>query len=203
MRTLLLGATGRTGRRVLQRLEAVGMPVTTYGRRAGGGERALIGALDDTARLRAALDDAEAVISCLASGNSDPVCSVATRTLIEVADRPLRYVVVSGASVERPGDRRNALERSALGVMRLFMGGMLADRQVELALLDASPFAWTALRPPRLTEAQSRGGWRFDEDRVRTPSLTRDDLADAVVAALGRDDLIRKAPFVSQASRGR
>lgn len=202
MRILLLGATGRTGRRVLHRLEAAGMPVTTYGRRAGGG-RALIGALDDAGKLRAALDDAEAVISCLASGNGDPACSVATRTLIAVASRPLRYVVVSGASVERPGDRRNALERGGLGLMRLFMGGMLADRQVELSLLEASTLAWTALRPPRLTEAPGRGAWRFDEDRVRTPSLTRDDLAGAVVEAVSRDDLIGKAPFVSQASAAR
>jgi putative NADH-flavin reductase len=163
--------------------------------------RAHTGALDDLAALPAALEGSDTVISCLASGNHDPVCSTATRSLIAVGAPQTRYVVVSGASVTMPGDRRHALELAGLGVMRLFMGGMLDDRQAELTLLQNSSLAWTALRPPRLTEARGSGVWRFDEDRVRTPSLSRDDLAGAVVEAIERDDLAGRAPFVSRGER--
>jgi nucleoside-diphosphate-sugar epimerase len=201
MQCLLLGATGRTGGRVLQRLEAEGAGVVTYGRRPGGGMRAMTGAIDDIDGMRTALDSIDTVISCLASANSDAVCSTATRTVVAAATRPLRYVIVSGASVEMPGDRRNAPARAAIGVMRLFMGGMLADRQAELAILKQSPLRWTALRPPRLTEATGCGAWRFDRDRVRTPSLSRDDLAGAVIEAVSREDLTRTAPFVSEGRR--
>jgi uncharacterized protein YbjT (DUF2867 family) len=197
MRILLFGATGRTGCRVLDRLEAQGHEVVTYGRRPGGGARALTGPLDDVAGLRDALDRADAAISCLASGNADPVCSTATRTLIAAADRPLRYLVVSGASVAMEGDVRGPLERAGLSVMRLFLGGMLADRREELGMLRCSRLAWTALRPPGLSQRPGRGGWRFDTDRPRTPQISRDDLAGALVEALSRDDLAGCAPFVS------
>lgn len=202
MRILLLGATGRTGRRVRERLAAQGHEVVTYGRRPGGGARVLTGSLDDVAGLRDALSGVDAAISCLASGNADPVCSTATRTLIAAADGPLRTLVVSGASVEMAGDVRGPLERAAVSAMRLFLGGMLADRRAELEILRASPLAWTALRPPRLTGRPGRGAWRFDADRPRTPQISRDDLAGAIVDALSRDDLIGCAPFVSE-DRGR
>lgn len=202
MQCLLLGATGRTGQRVLQRLESHGLAVVTYGRRPGGGVRAHTGRLDDLDALRAALDGTDTVVSCLASGNDDAVCSTATRSLIATSAPQTRYVLVSGASVTMPGDRRNAVERVGLGAMRLFMGGMLEDRQTELRLLGDSSLAWTALRPPRLTETPGLGAWRFDDDRVRTPSLSRDDLAGAVVEAIGRADLAGRAPFVSRGDQG-
>ncbi|TVQ34259.1 MAG: hypothetical protein EA356_10880 [Geminicoccaceae bacterium] len=75
---------------------------------------------------------------------------------------------------------------------------MLADRQAELDRLRSSHLAWTALRPPRLTESGGRGVWRFDEDRPHALTISRDDLAGAVVEALHRDDLAGRAPFVSE-----
>ena len=197
MRLLLLGATGRTGRRVLRRLEARGDTVTTYGRRPGGGARDLVGPLDDPERLAQALEGVGAAICCLASGNRAPVCSTAARLLAGSAPAGLRVVTVSGASVAAPEDRRGPGARAAGAVMALFMGGMLTDRRAELAILRGSRLAWTALRPPRLTERPGRGSWRFDLDHPRGAALARDDLAGAVVEALERDDLIGRAPFVS------
>ena len=198
MRVLLLGATGRTGRRALGRLEAEGHEVTTFGRRPGGGTRALTGALDDAGAMARALEGTEAALSCLASSNREPVCSTATRTLIEAADgRPLRYAVVSGAGVDAEGDSKGLADRAAGALMRVVVGRMLADRQRELALLEDSPLLYTALRPPRLTEAPGAGAWRFTFDRPASLRIARDDLAGALAEALGRDDLARRAPFVA------
>ena len=197
MRILLLGATGRSGGRVLRRLEARGDAVTTYGRRPGGGARELVGPLDDPEQLAHALEGADAAVSCLASGNRAPVCSTASRALAAVAPSGLRVVTVSGASVAAPEDRRGAGARMSDALMALFMGGMLADRREDLAILRGSDLAWTALRPPRLTERPGRGAWRFDVDRPRTAAISRDDLAGAVLEALDREDLIGRAPFVS------
>ncbi len=198
MRILILGATGRTGRRVLERVERRGDEAVTYGRRPGGGARSLVGAIDDAAGLRDALDGVEAVVSCLASGNAGAVCSTATRTLVAAADRPLRYVVVSGSTVAAAGDVGGRPERMAAFLMGLFFGGMLADRRAELAMLRDSGLAWTALRPPRLTDQAGRGAWRFAFDRPPAAKIARDDLAGAVVEALGRGDLVRRAPFVAE-----
>ena len=199
MRILMLGATGRTGRLALDRLAGAGHEVVTYGRRPGGGARALTGALDDVAALRGALDGAEAVVACLASTNAEPTCSTATRALIEAAEgRALRYVLVSGAGVDAPGDAKGLSDKAIGLLMRAVVGRMLADRQAELDLLRASDLLWTALRPPRLVDGDGRGTWRFTFDRPAATKIARADLAGALVEALGRDDLVGRAPFVSE-----
>lgn len=201
MRILLLGATGRTGRLVLRRCEDLGYEVVTYGRHAGGGRHALTGALDDVAAIRAASRDIDAVISCLASSNAHPICSKATHSLISAVQGRVRYILVSGASVEMATDVRSSFNRFLVKVLRLFMGRMLDDRQAELDMLIASHLDWTVLRPPRLTNGDGWGGWAFDQDKPSAPSITRTDLALAIVETLTRDDLIRKAPFVSAAEQ--
>lgn len=197
MRVLIFGATGLTGRLVLSRCEERGYTVVTYGRRPGGGSQSLTGALDDVASLRAACKDVDAVISCLASSNADAVCSQATRSLIATDPGHLRYTIISGASVEMPSDVRTHFERILLVAIRIFLGRMLGDRQNELDMLRSSKLAWTALRPPRLTNGKGSGAWKFDGYRPSASYITREDLADAVIAALSRDDLIYQAPFVS------
>ncbi|MEM8551767.1 MAG: NAD(P)-binding oxidoreductase [Pseudomonadota bacterium] len=198
MRVLLLGATGRTGRRVLKRLEAKGHHVVTYGRRAGGGAVALTGAMDDVDALREAASGADMILSCLGSSNTEPVCSTATRTVIEADCKIERYIIVSGASIELPGDTRGPAERVVGKALRLFFGKMLDDRRAEIALLENSHLAWIALRPPRLTDKPGKGKYRFDFERPHVLHITRDDLADAVVETLDRDDLVGRAPFVSE-----
>ncbi|MEM1128972.1 MAG: NAD(P)-binding oxidoreductase [Pseudomonadota bacterium] len=208
MRILLLGATGRTGRRVLARLETASHQVVTYGRRPGGGTWSLTGPVDNVERLREACHGADAVLSCLASTNAEPVCSSATAALVASGVRIPRYVVASTAGIEMPGDARGPLDQIADRVLGLFLGDMLADRRAELEILQGSDLPWTVLRPPRLTNRPGRGTWRFDRDRPHTSGISRDDLAGALIEALGREDLIAKAPFVSEmngerASKGR
>lgn len=203
MRILLLGATGRTGRLVLARCIELGHHVITYGRRPGGGARALVGAMDDIDALAAACSDVDAVISCLASSNAVPVCSQATQSLIASKRRPLRYILVSGASVEMPADIRTPLDRNLASVFKLFFGGMLADRQMELEALASCDLSWTALRPPRLTNGTGEGAWVLNHDKPSHRYITRADLADAVIAVLAREDLIGQAPIMSAAPKRR
>lgn len=198
MKLLLLGATGRTGRHVLSQLERAGHEVVTYGRRPGGGRLALTGAVSDADAMRRAMEGAEAVLACLASTNTDPVCSTATRAVIEAADgRPLRTLVIGGAGVDAAGDRKGLGDRAVGALMRVVARGVLEDRQAELALLEGSALAWTMLRPPRLTDAPGTGRWRFTFDRPASMAIPRADLAGALIEAIGRGDLTRRAPFVA------
>lgn len=199
MRILLLGATGRTGQMVLRRCEELGYQVVTYGRHEGGGSHSLTDDLNDVAAFRAASRDVNAVISCLASSNAQPVCSQATQSLIAAVPGGMRYVVVSGASIEMVTDVRTFFNRLLIKALHLFMGRMLVDRQAELDMLMASDLAWTVLRPPRLTNGEGKGDWTFDQGKPSVQYITRADLAHAVVTTLTRDDLIRQAPFVSAA----
>ena len=203
MKILLLGASGRTGRHIATGLVAEGHDVVSLGRRGpdlrGVDHRA--GDPADAAALAAALDGAEAVVSALASSNSDPVCSRAATALVEVAEgRPLRFVTIGGAGVDVPGDSKGFADRAVGAVMRLVVGRMLADRQSEYGLLAALPLRWTILRPPRLVDTEGTGRFTLSFDRPRGTKIARRDLALAAVEAVGRDDLAGRAPFVAEAA---
>lgn len=199
MRVLVLGGSGRTGRRLLAHLAAAGHTATAYGRRQPEGWTGATetGAIDDAARLGALLVRADAAISCLATTGAEPVCLAAARTVAATAPRDFRYLVVGGAAVDAPGDAKGLPDRIAGGLMQLMQGRMLAERQAEHDLLAASPLAWTFLRPPLLGDRPATGRWRFTFDKPANFRIERDDLARALVEALGRADLVRRAPFVA------
>lgn len=197
MRVLLLGATGRTGRHLPGLLAAAGHEVVPYGRSLPDGTAGITAALDDADALGRALGTAGAVVSTLGSGVGNPACLTFTRTLLDVAPDGLRLVAVSGATIGWPGDRRTLFDRAGAGLMRVLVPGLLAERQQEAALLRASRLRFTLLRPPRLRERRPKGRFAFSFDRPATRQIDRADLAAAAVAALGRDDLVGRAPFVA------
>ena len=199
MRILILGGSGRTGRRLLDRLAAAGHTAVAYGRRPPEGwtGEAVTGALDDRARLGALIARADAAVSCLATTGREPVCLTASRTVAATAPRGFRYVVVGGAAVDAPGDAKGAMDRIAGGLMRLTQARMLAERQAEHDLLAGSTLGWTFVRPPMLGDKPGTGHWRFTLDKPAHFRIERDDLAAALVAALGQPDLAGRAPFVA------
>lgn len=201
MRLLVMGGTGRTGRELLPRLVAAGHEVTSLGRRDPGvaGVRHVAGDVTDPATVAAALAGQDAAVAVLASSNAEAVCGPAARAVIAAAPSGFRFVTVAGAAVDAPGDAKGLPDRVVGGIMRLMLGRMLADRQGELASLQASSLAWTMLRPPRLTLKPATGRWTFTHDRPAAMEIARADLAGAIVEVLGRDDLRGRAPFVAAA----
>jgi putative NADH-flavin reductase len=198
MRVLVLGASGRTGRLIAEHLVAQGHEVASLGRtdpRVAGVAHAA-GAPGESAAMAAVVRGCDAVVSALASTNAAPVCSAATAALLGSGALP-RYVVVGGAAVDAPGDAKRLPDRIVGGIMRLFVGRMLADRQREWQMLEASRIPYVFLRPPRLTDAAPAGRWSFTFDRPARMDITRADLAAAAVEALARPDLTRRAPFVA------
>lgn len=196
MHILLLGSTGRTGAHVLRAAKAAGHRVTAHGRRPAPGADAQVGGAWTDPALAEAVRGADAVLSCLASSNKEGVCSAAAEAVLR-ADPEVRFVTVAGAGVDRPDDRKGAGDKAIGVVMRLVARGMLADRQREVDMLAASRARWTALRPPRLTAAEGTGRWAFTFDRPASTSIPRADLAAAMLEALGRDDMVGRAPFVA------
>lgn len=196
MELLVLGATGRTGRKVLAQAAEAGHRVVSFGRRpAEAAHENLVGTFGDEV-FTDAVRAVDAVISCLASTNADPVCSTAAEAVLR-ADPVARYLTIAGAGVDRPEDRKGVPDKAIGLIMRAVEGRMLADRQREVDMLAASGARWTALRPPRLTEGKATGRWTFTYDRPSATWIDRADLADAMLEALVRNDLMRRAPFVS------
>lgn len=197
MKTFMLGGTGRTGRLILERLVAAGHDVTAGGRRDPGVRGSRYVKLDpmDGASLRAQVAEVDVVVSALASGKGNPVCSTVAENLSQFGG--LRFVTIGGAGVDVPGDAKGTGDKIVGLIMRVVAREMLADRQRELSILQQSSLKWTMLRPPRLTNDAARGRTAITFDRPATTAIARADLATVAVNALGDNSLIRKAPFVA------
>ncbi|MHB1344142.1 MAG: NAD(P)-dependent oxidoreductase [Thermoleophilia bacterium] len=179
---LLLGATGRTGGRVLRQLLGRGVSVRAVVRAAGrlpAGvaanpaltvvEADLLSLSDE--ELRRHVAGCDAVVSCLGHvislrGVFGPPRDLVTRAVSRVCGaiealrpaEPVRLVLMSSVSVNRPGrldTRRGSLERALLWVLR---GGVPASRDNQSAsdflygaIGTADPFVrWVAVRPDSL-----------------------------------------------------
>lgn len=142
---LLLGATGRTGGRVLTQLLGRGLKVRAIVRSAGrlppgaaadpnlAVVEADLLALDDAA-LQRHLAGCGAVVSCLGhvlsvKGILGPPYDLVTRATARLCravealrpDRPVAFILLSSVSVndpQRPDRRRRGLERAFLGLLR-------------------------------------------------------------------------------------
>ncbi|MFN3644095.1 MAG: NAD(P)-dependent oxidoreductase [Gemmobacter sp.] len=200
MRVVVFGATGRTGRQVLPRLAAAGHEAVVYGRRApdGWAGPAVIGAAGDRAAVASVLAGADAALSCLASTKTVQACLPTTEAVIAAAPPGFRYVVIGGAAVDAPGDAKAIPDRIVSWLARTLAGPIIAERQAELAALQASRLDWTFLRPPQLKDGPGTGRWRLTFDTPAAISIDRADLAAAMVAALTDPALSRRAPFVAR-----
>lgn len=203
MKIALLGATGRTGGHVLKRLDPAKHQVRALYRSKPDGAREGVewveGDVKDAASIKSLVEGCDAVIAALASTNSDPVCSTATRHVIAAAEDggPRRYIAVSGAGVDAPGDEKGLPDKIIGALMKVVVGGMLKDRQAELALVQSSSLLWTFARPPRLTDGKAKGEVKVALTSPQSTSITRADLATFLVDQLEDERFHGLAPFVS------
>lgn len=178
---LLVGGTGRTGRRVLEQLVARGVAVRAIVRSTSGLptnitaspavtliEASLLDLPDEA--LQRHLRGCDAVVSCLGHvmsprGVFGPPTDLVTRATARLCravealrpDRPVRFILMSSVSVNRPGrrdTRRGAAERAFLWVLRALLPPAM-DNQRAADVLErlgpASPFVeWAVVRPDTL-----------------------------------------------------
>lgn len=204
MKVAVLGAAGRTGRLVIAEATARGHEVKALVRsraQLASEERCSVveGDARDAAAVRRVIEGCDAVVSALGPTSGPPdVCSTATKNVL-VAMRELgvrRYIVISGAGLDFPGDRKDLPGRIVSKIIRLLSPAIVADKDRELALLQASDVEWILARPPRLVDGPARG-FRVSHDRALASKVRRADLAAFLVSQLESRENVRRAPFVT------
>lgn len=159
MQITVFGATGKTGRLVLEQGLAKGHRMTAYVRDSGrlpdlGSRevRVVTSEVDDQVAISKALEDANCVISALGSGSGTLTKFARTIVPLMEAAGPQRIISLVGAGVAEPGDPSSFGRTVMLSLMKMLATGVLKDASDHAEILRQSTLDWTLVRPPRLVD---------------------------------------------------
>ncbi|MGY1620515.1 NAD(P)-dependent oxidoreductase [Geodermatophilus sp. SYSU D00691] len=211
MKVAVLGATGRTGRAVVSELLRRGHDVAVLARDpaavdvADGAVRVVPGDSRDRAALEELVAGADAVVSALGPRAKDATLHRDTAAvLIPVMQEAgvSRFVGVSGAGIDVPGDRKTLPHRLISFLIQRLGGPVVADKPAEYAAWAASDRDWTLVRPPRLLDGEATGTVAHDAHRSpRGTGIRRADLAAFLVDVVEQQLYQRQAPLVAGGRR--
>ncbi|GGP27043.1 NAD(P)-dependent oxidoreductase [Silvimonas amylolytica] len=157
MKIVVLGATGATGRQVVEQALAQGDQVVAYVRNAQAitarpGLQVMAGQLTDAAVLKAAISGTDAVLVCLGTRKKKPVDLMQSGLplIIQAMKQTgvLRLVLVSAYGV---GETARTAGLIARIVYRTWVPTVYRDKALSEALLPDSGLQWTGLYPVGLT----------------------------------------------------
>ncbi|MFI6597842.1 NAD(P)-dependent oxidoreductase [Nonomuraea sp. NPDC050536] len=194
----VVGATGRTGRLLVDLARTAGHTVTAIARDPSalppGLDRAPMDALGQV------LPGHDAVISAVGAAGRGPttVYSAVTATLIEAMPTGGRLVVISSAGLSTP-DGAGPLTRLGGRLLHQVMRHVYTDMERMESLLTASPLTWTAIRPTGLTDAAAAGHPRASVGATTPvgPRTSRTDLAAYILTHLTDPATYRRPVAVS------
>lgn len=203
MKLLVLGATGRTGRLVVEQGACRRHAVTALVRGPGmlparDNVDVVVGDPLRAADLEAVLPGHDAVISCLGQRSQKDaglLCNAA-RAVLDVMPRcgVRRYLVVSQGLLF---PSRNPI----VALLRLSLARHVADTTEMENVVRASSVDWTIVRPPRLTGSGEARGYRAAGGALPSGAwaMRCTDLADFLLDECEKPDYIKA--IVGVASR--
>ena len=211
MKLLFIGATGPTGRELVQQAIAQGHEVTALVRDTAKAAfsrpiRMIEGDVLDLASLKNAVAGQEAVISALGSGASGPfkkmtMLSEGTRNLVTAmrAKGVNRLISISGVG---------AGESKGHGpwfynwlIQPLVLRGVYHDKTRQEEIVRASGLDWTLVRPAMLTNGLAKGPDAVRAitalDSVHVSTIRRADVAAFCLRELTDRRFLHEAPVIS------
>jgi putative NADH-flavin reductase len=189
MKITIFGATGGTGRQLVEQACAAGHDVTAVVRDPAALANLPVVIADITNPLAPAITGRDAVLTAIGPRGRGPttVHTDTTTSIIEaMRDADVRRLIcVSNSGMHTTGDgplTRAFVKPILRGVLRHGFADMLRMEEV----VRASGLDWTILQPPRLTDGRRTGRYRIEVDRnVRGGfQVSRADLADCMLRCL-------------------
>jgi putative NADH-flavin reductase len=198
---LVLGASGRTGRLVVEQALAAGHIVTAFARdpsklRLSGENLGIAnGDARDFDSLRAALKGSDAVISTIGGGERKLIATTTAALVAAMQKSGVRRVVVMSTFIATPNFRPS-------GTMRLFPRLVRSVAKDDLAgakLLTASWLDWTIVYATLLENKPSAGFRLVGPDEIVTAKnhINRADVAECLLETLGDRATIRKSLLIT------
>jgi putative NADH-flavin reductase len=208
MRLTVFGASGRTGRLLVQQALDAGHNVVAFVRDSTKlslqSERLTIvqGDVLNAADVEKAVNGSDAVLSTLGQSKGSPkdLQTVATRNMVAAMEkyRVSRLVSLTGAGVDAPEDQPKLINNIIKFALKTLSGVVLQDALGHVEVIKGSNLDWVIVRGPRLTEGPRTGKYRVGWVGVNTGvSISRADLADFMLKEVTDNTYLHKLPMVS------
>ena len=206
MRLLILGATGPTGRHLLDQALAAGHEVTALVRKPARlatthPRLAIVGGdATDVRALEAVLGGQDAVLSALGAGNSlrSDIAGSAVAALIPAmrSQGVRRIVFLSAFGVGDTFAQASLVQRF---FYRTMLRQIFADKAKADAMLRQSTLDWTLVYPTRLTNGARTGSYRVGErlEMKGMARISRADVAEFMLAQVRSSEWSRRTAVVS------
>ncbi|MFB6228487.1 MAG: NAD(P)-dependent oxidoreductase [Halobacteriales archaeon] len=218
MRIAVFGATGRTGRPLVEQALERGHEVVAFVRDAGG----LLSAVRDDDRVSVVEGDAytgegveraiagdgdtvDAVVSVLAqtSEGPDDLLTEAGRHMLSAMSQHgvERFVTLVGAGVREDGESVSLGGRVMGALLKLLARSVLEDARDQVELIKESDTQWTVVRGPRLTEDTHTGEFRHGPDLSlgMRDTAARANVAEFILDCLEDDLYVHEMPKIADA----
>jgi len=210
MKLVVFGATGGTGKQVVERALAAGHEVVAVARKPAAIAtkharlNVVAGDVLDRASLEAAIAGADAVVSAFGpANNKEPgtLMSEGVKNLVAACEATgvKRLVFESGLMVG-DGSGLSLFGRTGVAVYRWLYRKLTADKRLAEASLTASKLDYAIVRPPTLVDAPARGTYVFGVDRRLDPTkaLPHGDVAELLVRAASEPEFARTVQQVGE-----
>jgi putative NADH-flavin reductase len=208
VRVVIFGASGRTGRPLVEQALAAGHEVRALVRDPSKlpishGRLAVVrGNVLDAAKVEETIAGTDAVLSALGQTKGSPK-DVQTRGMENIVAAMKRHgvrrlVSLTGAGVRDPRDEPKLVDRAITFLLRRLQPDVLEDGVRHAEVIKASGLEWVIVRGPRLTEGPKKGEYRVGmvgkNSGIR---ISRADLADFMLKRTTDDAHLRRMPVVS------
>jgi len=208
MKLTIFGATGKTGRFLVEQALAKGHTVTALARSpdklAVHHDRIKViqGDIRDSEKVSQAVAGADAVISVLGPTSNKPEMTVSRgmdNILAAMRQHGVRRLIQSaGAGVRDPQDQPTVVHAFFGGLVRLLSPNVVKDMELVVEKVRGSGLDWTVVRVPMLTQDPATG--RIREGYVGKdigPRLSRADMADYLLRQVESKTYLGQAPAIS------
>jgi putative NADH-flavin reductase len=209
MNVLIFGATGRTGRHLVDQALEAGHTVTAFARypnrihREHERLRIVEGHVQDQIPVLEAVEGQDAVISTLGQVRERPtvahILTVAATNITEAMKfhDVRRLVFLVGAGVDDSQDKPSFASRLILPLMRLLAGHVLQDAEDAVERIRSSDLDWTIVRVTRLDDEPPKGDLTAGFHKPGFSPVSRVDVATFMLDQLESDRYLRQAPIIS------
>jgi putative NADH-flavin reductase len=211
MKIAVFGATGGTGKNIVEQALAAGHDVVAVARRPEAittkHARLTVAKADvsDAAAVGAALAGVDAAISAIGpASNTKPgtVISDATRNILAgCAQHGVNRFVLESGIMMSDGSELSWFARVGVKLFSSLLPKLKADKKIAEDAVRASALEWVIVRPPALNHSAKKGGYVLAERASITPTkaMAHADVAEGLLRAATSPDLVRKVANIGYA----